>query len=128
MHPLEGQCLLHKQHKLGSSPGCVLTLQLQPGSLWIDDARLSEALHPGCLLLRVLPKPGTLDPAGGKNELGMREAHLCSALSYRILEGTENAVPLWTRMESEVSAGKGMGRKLPLGVGEAGRRLVRKEQ
>ena len=38
VHPLEGQCLLHGQHELGSTPGCVSALQLQPGSLRTNDA------------------------------------------------------------------------------------------
>lgn len=79
MRALEGQRLLHVQHKLGSSPGCVPALQLQPASLWVDDAGLSEALHPGCLLLRVLPEPGTLDPAGGEVQLGGGR-HLCAIM------------------------------------------------
>ena len=70
VHPLEGQRLLHGQHKLGSTPGRVSALQLQPGSLWTNDAGLPETLPPGHLLLPVLPQPGALDPAGGERWAG----------------------------------------------------------
>lgn len=70
VHPLEGQRLLHGQHELGSALGCVSALQLQPGSLRTNDARLPEALPPGHLLLPVLPQPGALDPEGGKRWAG----------------------------------------------------------
>lgn len=70
VHPLEGQRLLHGQHQLGSTPGCVSALQLQPGSLRNNDAGLPEALPPGHLLLPVLPQPGALDPAGGERWAG----------------------------------------------------------
>lgn len=58
---LEGQCLLHSQHQLGSTQGPILPVQLQLESLWGDATQVQASLHPGHVLVRVLTQPGALD-------------------------------------------------------------------
>lgn len=115
VHPLEGQCLLHGQHELGSSSGCVPALQLQPGALRPHDARLSEALRPGRLLLRVLPEPGAVGPAGGKTEWGRQEARRAISRAPGRSQGWEVRSLYGQEVSQRLLMGTGMERKWLLG-------------
>lgn len=48
---LEGQCLLHSQHKFRSPQGPVLPVQLQLEPLWGDAIQVQTPLYPGHMLV-----------------------------------------------------------------------------